>query len=474
MIYYYDGVERLQFMFGSPNKLAALVCMLIPLVACLTCRCPLRSWRGRMALVLFSVLCISLECILVLTYSRGGFVAFGVSMVVLAWCGFRWLSAMLCGAFGMLMLIVPKAIERAAQISPMSDLSINAFPFGVGRDVGPVFVAWHQALDKHQHYLTAVSDPLTIAARYGLPFFFVLMFVVLTILFASAEFARRRQLAFPAALAASGISFLTAGMFSTFYTTAALVIAFAIIVAISLSAILLYGRRHILLAAFKGFAASAALCLFIVAVGVWADRANPIRLDYRFLHGYDCCRVRSDAADNQGVVVYLFDRTEVSLDEEGRHSVRPALKSGWPVILMGIEPDEAGLQSARAALNEIETRHPQIPVRLIGQNAGGRFALILASESNRVDRVASIGAFASWPILSMSPKDSMRSKAGLRVKAINGENDWRTNPKEAAEVMDKCRSLGVECEAVVVDGVGNRLDEKRMSVLSDVMTWMCE
>ena len=42
MIYYYDGVERLRLLFDSPNKLAALVCMLIPLVACLTCRCPLR------------------------------------------------------------------------------------------------------------------------------------------------------------------------------------------------------------------------------------------------------------------------------------------------------------------------------------------------------------------------------------------------------------------------------------------------
>lgn len=215
MIYYYDGVERLRLLFDSPNKLAALVCMLIPLVACLTCRCPLRNWRWRMVFVVFSVICIALECILVLTYSRGGFVAFGASVSVLVWCGFRRSSAWLCGAFGMLMLLVPKAVERAAQISPMSDLSIwhrlllwkgacgisvNAFPFGVERDVGPVFVAWYQALNKHQHYLTAVSDPLTIAARYGLPVLFALMLVASTILFASADFARRRQLAFPAAL----------------------------------------------------------------------------------------------------------------------------------------------------------------------------------------------------------------------------------------------------------------------------------
>ena len=489
MIYYYDGVERLRLLFDSPNKLAALVCMLIPLVACLTCRCPLRNWRWRMVFVVFSVICIALECILVLTYSRGGFVAFGASVSVLVWCGFRRSSAWLCGAFGMLMLLVPKAVERAAQISPMSDLSIwhrlllwkgacgisvNAFPFGVERDVGPVFVAWYQALNKHQHYLTAVSDPLTIAARYGLPVLFALMLVASTILFASADFARRRQLAFPAALAASGISFLTAGLFSTFYTTTLLAGCFAVIVVISSSIVLLYGRRCILSAAFKGVAVSTALCLSIGAVGVWTGGTDPIRLDYSFLHGHDCCRVQVDASKSQGAIVYLFDKTEVSLDKEGRQSVRPVLKSGWPVILMGVEPDESGLQRARAALKEIEARYPLIPIRLIGQNFGGRSALILASESNRVDRVASIGAFASWPIRSMSPKDSMRSKAGLRVKAINGENDWRTNPLEAAEIMDTCRSLGIECQVVVADGVGNRLDEKRMSVLSDVMTWMCE
>lgn len=489
MIYYYDGVERLQLLFDSPNKLATFVCMLIPLVACLVCRCPLRNWRWRMVFVVLSAICIVLECILVLTYSRGGFVAFSASLAVLAWCGLRRPSVLLCTAFGMLMLIVPKAAERAAQMSPMADLSIwhrlllwkgacgisvNAFPFGVERDVGPVFVAWYQALDKHEHYLTAVSDPLTIAARYGLPVLFVLMLVALTILFASADFARRRQLAFPAALAAGGISFLTAGLFSTFYTTTALVGSFAVIIVLSLSIVILCGRRYILSAVFKGFAVSTALCLAIGAVGVLVGRTNPISFDYRFLPEHDCCRIQGDAAKSQGVIAYLFDKTEVSLDEEGRQSVRPVLKSGWPVILIGIEPDESGLQCARAALKEVEEKCPQIPVRLIGQNAGGRFALILASESNRVDRVASIGAFSSWPIRSMSPRDSMRPKAGLRVKAVNGENDWRTNPLDATEIVEKCGSLGIECQAVIVDGVGNRLDEKRMSVLSDVMTWMRE
>ncbi len=489
MIYYYDGVERLQWLFDSPNKLAAFVCMLFPFVVCLACRCHLRNWWWRMSFVLLSASCITLECVLAQTYSRGGFIAFGVALAVLAWCGLRKSSALLGGSFCVLLLIVPKVAERVVQINPATDLSVwhrlllwkgacgiaaNAFPFGIQRDVGSAFGAWYQALDKHQTYLTSVSDPLTIAARYGLPFLFVLLFIMLTILFSTASLARRRHLAFPAALAASGVSFLTAGLFSTFYTTIVLAVCFVVIVVISLSVLLQSGKNLFLSSMLKAFAVTTLVCLSIGAIGTWVFKINLIRFDYGLLDGMDCCRVRVAAGECQGLIVYLFDKTELSLEEEGRQSVRPTMKRGWPVILIGIEPDEDGLRQTRKALGEVEMMHPKVPVRLIGQNAGGRFALILASESNRVDRAVSIGAFSSWPIRTMSPADSMRSKEHLRVKVVNGENDWRTNPQESSDIRGVCESLGIDCEVVLVSGVGNRLDEKRQAVLSDAMTWLCE
>ena len=489
MIYYYDGVERLQLLFDSPNKLAAFVCMLLPPFACLACRCPLRNWWWRILFVLLSASCITLECVLAQTYSRGGFIALVAALADLAWCGLRKSSALMGGAFCALMLIAPKMAERAVQINPMTDLSIyhrlllwkgacgiavNAFPFGIQRDVGAVFVAWYQALDKRQTYLTAISDPLTIAARYGLPFLFVLLLIMLTILFATASLARRRHLAFPAALAASGVSFLTAGLFSTFYTTIVLAVCFVVIVVISLSVLLQSGKNLFLSSMLKAFAVTTVVCLSIGAIGTWTHKANPIRFDYDLLAGQDCCRVQVEACECQGLIVYLFDKSELLLEEEGRQSVRPTLKRGWPVILMGVVPDEEGLMRTRKMLSEIEMMYPQVPVRLIGQNAGGRFALILASEANRVDRVASIGAFASWPIRTLSPTDSMQAKNHLRVKVVNGENDWRTNPQESSDIRCVCESLGIDCEVVLVGGVGNRLDEKRHAVLSDTMTWLSE
>lgn len=489
MIYYFHGVERLQLMFDSPNKLAVFVCMVIPLTVYLAFRCPLRNIWWQMAFLSLVALCLSLEAILVQTYSRGGFVAFGLSMAVLFWCGLRKGSLMMCGALVALMLIVPKAVERAVDVNLISDLSIwhrlllwkgvcgmavNAFPFGVGRDVGPVFIAWYQALDKHQPYLTAVSDPLTVAARYGLPILFIVLSVVLAVLLALADVARKRHLAFSAALTASGVSFLVAGIFSTFYTTPVLMGCFAAVVSGAAVIVIWKDRRCLWPALVKASSVSMVACLIIGIVGIWVVKTNPIRIDYRFGGDQNCCAVRIGGGRDQGVIAYLFDQTETSLEEEGRQSIRSILKDGWPMVLIGVEPDETGLIRARDVVREIEAKYPAHPIRLIGQNCGGRFALILASESNRVDRVASIGAFASCPIRAISPNDSLCSKSNLVVKAVNGANDWRTNPQDALMIERKCESVGIACEPVIVAGVGNRLDQKRGGVLSELIMWLRE
>ena len=329
MIYHYEGMERLQLMFDSPNKLAALVCMVIPFAVYLAVRCTMRNrWWGVRSLASIAF-CLILTRILVLTYSRGGFVAFAVSMAVLFWCGFRKWSMMMYGCLGVLMMIVPKAVERAVDVNPISDLSIwhrlllwkgacgisiNAFPFGVERDVGPVFMAWYQALDKHQPYITAVSDTLTVAARYGLPVLFVALLMALTILFASMDCARRERLAFPAAAAASGMSFMVAGVFSTFYTTALLAGCFSVVLVIAAAIVIRVDRNYFLLGLVKALAVAMFVCLSIGSVGLWVVRSNPLRFDYCSHDDVDSCCVRMNDGPCRGVIVYLFDRTETSLD----------------------------------------------------------------------------------------------------------------------------------------------------------------
>ena len=489
MIYYFEGVERIQLMFDSPNKLAAFVCMLIPFAVFFVVRCPLRNRWWRMAFISLCVTCLILEGVLVHTYSRGGFVAFAISMAVLYWCGLRKWSMMICGGLGVLMMIIPKAVVRAVEVNPISDLSIwhrlllwkgvcgisvNSFPFGVGRDVGPVIMAWYQVLDKHQPYLTAVSDPLTIAARYGLPVLFVILLFVSAVFFALVDYARRRRLPFPAAIAASGVSFLVAGAFSTFYTTPLLISGFAVVFVVATAHMIWTDCRCRLKTLAKALTVSMSVCLAIYFVGAWVIRVNPIRFEYSSRCDSDSCYVWMDGERCRGVIVYLFDRTETSLDAEGRQSVRPFLKEEWPIFMLGVEPDAEGLARARNELKTIEARYPLASVRLIGQNCGGRFALILASESNRVDRVASIGAAASWPIRAMSPVDTLCCKSNLVVKVVNGGADWHTNPQEAMMIKRKCEEEGIACDVRIESDVGNRLDEKRSDVLSELVAWLSE
>lgn len=490
MTYYFEGLPRIQFLFDSPNKFGLFLCLIFPVFVWIR-----HCFRGRTGIRFFVlsyiplVIIIVLEYLLIRSYSRGGMVAFWVSLLVLAFCGLHRTVLEAGGAFLFLLVVVPKAATRITSVNLVDDhsiwhrlllwksaceMSFTCFPFGVGRNIGEVFMAWHQASEKHELYLTAVSDLLTIAAKYGA----VLLFIVLTIsLFAiivSVCVSRQQGGSMHSVFSAVVAAYLVGGIFSTFYTTWQLSAIFigCVISAIASSVFALEGRCVTLLR--SASIASLVVCLMILFCGMWSYGTGNIRYNYHNIDGTKCCLVKLNDCLPKHMIVYMFDEDASTLEKEGRLSIRPLLRKDVQVMVVGVEPTVNGLEKARNILRWVESMYPDLNVRFVGQGCGGSLSLVLACESNRVDRVVSIGAYASWPILEVSPEDAIVNKRGLSVAILTGEKDWHAGTESAERILKVCLSHSILTKLKIIKGVGGSLDNQRATVLRDALEWLCK
>ncbi len=219
--------------------------------------------------------------------------------------------------------------------------------------------------------------------------------------------------------------------------------------------------------------ATLAVGLSIVAVGFFSRSPDRLRYDYERRDGVDCVTAQMGDVEIQGLMVYLFDNEEETLETEGRQTVRALVRSGWPVVSLGVASDEKGLVSARAAVDGILERcGSQIPIALIGQNCGGRFAFLLGMERPSVKKVVTIGAYASWPFATLSPADCGKALNHPNVRIVNGGADWRTDVEQAHKLKSVCERLGVDARVVVVPNADNRLGDARSATLHDTADWI--
>lgn len=103
---------------------------------------------------------------------------------------------------------------------------------------------------------------------------------------------------------------------------------------------------------------------------------------------------------------------------------------------------ESPMPYARAALDEITSEHPGVPVALIGHSMGGRVAAHLGADA----RVVAILALAPW----WQHHDWRRIRRGVRVRAIHGDADTLTSPRRTAEGIAELRNNGYDATFVSV------------------------
>ncbi|MFT4087749.1 MAG: alpha/beta hydrolase [Gordonia sp. (in: high G+C Gram-positive bacteria)] len=104
---------------------------------------------------------------------------------------------------------------------------------------------------------------------------------------------------------------------------------------------------------------------------------------------------------------------------------------------------------ARASLERLKRRYPDVPIALIGHSMGGRIVAQLGDD----ERVSDILALAPWWQFA----DWRQIHDDARVVAIHGENDTLTRPKRTAKGIAELADRGLDARFISVPAGGHAM-----------------
>jgi hypothetical protein len=180
---FFNGVWRMDWGFGNPNKTAAFIAILMIAIWILAY---IRKWGFWIALTIF----IGLGGALLHTMSRGGLIALAAGLIpLLIFASRPWGKSRLIGALVSFWIIIATSLflkthERYIQGANIEDRSITnrlqiwkAAPamivdapggWGLGNS-GNAYMQWYQPLGKDENYRTLVNSHLTWLVELGWP-----------------------------------------------------------------------------------------------------------------------------------------------------------------------------------------------------------------------------------------------------------------------------------------------------------------
>ncbi len=185
-IFFFNGVQRLQFGFDTPNCCAAFFVPLL-MVLCIPLDFSLQGRRtlGKLAIAFSAaVAAIVLSTIVAMTYSRGGYVAVFAGLALACFMRRSAAPILMAIVFIAVLLFVPEADERFCDIGDIAEASVEnritlwkgacaiiaEFPFKGLANAAEYNMAICQPLTvKGHYYATFMNDWLNIACYHGLP-----------------------------------------------------------------------------------------------------------------------------------------------------------------------------------------------------------------------------------------------------------------------------------------------------------------
>lgn len=189
-MFFYNNIERLQLFLSSPNECAALLNYVIIVeiyIFLLLCKKKYNNWLANIGVLVTGLSIPITMYALVSTFSRGGIFTLVLALFFLAWLIRQRAIMALLPILFMILCVIPHGAKRVGSIAYSNhDASIVhrlliwegscgiicEHPWrGVGiNNVGAYYTAWHQPLELHERYSTAVSDLFTLGAAWGVPF----------------------------------------------------------------------------------------------------------------------------------------------------------------------------------------------------------------------------------------------------------------------------------------------------------------
>lgn len=459
----YKGELRWQGPWGTPNIAAMFLAMGLLLLCAFGAAVHAKlteisnskyfasAFKGLKWLVAASVFpALAYGCLLLVkTYSRGGWVAMGVGIVVLLMgCrGVRFYPLVLAGLFAVGIALNPQGLDRMASTGAVeSDKSISnrlllwqgalqvmaENPWrGVGSGkFGEVFMRDYQLPSHTQEYTTAINDFLTLGTERGVaPLAFAASFFVLVAGIGLVMGMRCQQPLFVGCAAT-----IFCGMVGSWFSSIAfqsnsfyLLIASALLIGMGAlwniwrrsgkqavsgqgawRVLTLAGYKSLLKAA-GGFVAIwlvlAVLCAGLVGVlGYLALQPRP-EVREQTVAGMRGVEVRPRGGNIKGVVFYVGDRGETP-ESLLKNTLRPLAAKGWAVICFELLPfhSDAGKLMQEVIAMNLQKKSPDQKWFVAGHRRGGLLALELA-EADAPSRVAAYMPAASGSVALESMDD---------------------------------------------------------------------
>lgn len=183
------------------------------------------------------------------------------------------------------LLIMPKGAERTAGVVDFGDKSVlhrfhiwqgavsivnDYFPFGLPSNVaaGTLYAEYYQPLEISENYLTMISDPFTVAAKYGIAAFVAAYFLALLIPLWGLFCWWKKPDVLLLALIGACCAYLLGSAFTTFLNDNWLVSSFWVIQALTLARLLCVMRGWGLLPCLKSAAAMSAIMVVFAAIAM--------------------------------------------------------------------------------------------------------------------------------------------------------------------------------------------------------------
>lgn len=514
ILYHYLDHPRFQWFFDTPNQCAAVFAMFAIIAAGIflffsTKIQPGQSPNKKRILVLLSILslnlCVLLEYFLVITYSRGGYLALFCAFMLLFFLSGRKRALLLPGIAFFLLMIIPCGVNRISGIANFADASIgnrielwkgalamsadywmSGVGFGFGGPFLKMFSAWYQPLWMHTFYNTAVCDYLSLSAKGGIFLLFGYLSLIFSILFAGYQVYLKKRNFLLAGLICAQIAYLIAGIFSTFFNIYSVIIPFLSMQFLTLLVVLIYLLKEkdfsILKKVYIPLAMAVTACAVLLLFGMYFRSKIATRYELTQLAGVREVLVIPRGKEANGIILYLFDSGRKSLEEEARLTLRPLAEKGFIVISEVNKGGFKGLEQAQiVAKKAIQLgRNKGLPVMFAGQGEGGRFAVICAAKENdntdfqgkaqALKAVAVIGSSATWPFPELSPHNSMKS-LNIPFLVLHGAQDNAIPVTEAEQFLAEAKKHNKQVKSVIIPEAPHYLGKNRIDALTKISSF---
>jgi len=433
MIFYYHGQPRLSLWSDSPNHCATVVAMLLVGIVAIAGTSRPSSRRQSLLFALGTLsLCVG-NLILILTYSRGGWISYGCGLLFLAASAprLRILCAFCAIGFLLGIIVTPRALVRAGSVADQEDRSIThrvdvwkgalamtaVHPFtGLGvNQFGPQFSAWYQPLSMNTRYAAALNNYLTISVERGLFGLMGYLLIIIMPLYMAWFMARLAQntliIGSCAGLLIYAVSALFTCSLGIWYINAFACFLWLILILYVINASynnrtfaylkIMIGPTLICLIITSGIAGIGSILLSMLPTKV-------IHFSFNETHqNQEAVIIYPQNRPNIGAIIYFHGSGESTLDV-GKNTLRPLAEKGFTVVSVDYRlKGRDSLIDACAILDwfAVQPEFKNTSLYLCGSDLGGRISILTACRKHNMNlkAIAISDADTEWPFPDLSP-----------------------------------------------------------------------